>query len=62
MKTLTPNMPMFFLEQQKRQAAQPNTWRRDLWVAWCDLDWFELYTLSITFGSIVAFLLVELWG
>lgn len=61
MKILTPNMPMFFLER-KRQAAQPNTWRRDLWVAWCDLDWFELYTTCTVFGLLVAFFLVELWG
>lgn len=61
MKTMTPNMPMFFLER-KRQSLQPNTWRRDLWVAWCDLDWFELYTMCTVFGLLVAFLLVELWG
>ena len=59
MKTLTPNMPAFFLEQ-KRQAAQPNTWRRDLWVAWCDLGWFEQFTMGLFCGGIGVVLLV-LW-
>lgn len=59
MKTMTPNMPAFFLER-KRQAAQPNTWRRDLWVAWCDLGWFEQFTLSFVCGSLGVMWLV-LW-
>lgn len=54
--TGTMDLSRFLIEQQKR-AARPNTWRRDLWIQWSQLDWFEQLTMGTTMGVSVGMLL-----
>lgn len=55
--TGTMDLSRFLIEQQKR-AARPNTWRREVWLGWCQLDWFEQLTMG---GSILVTLVFLLW-
>lgn len=50
------DLSIFLIEQQKR-AARPNTWRRDLWLQWRQLDAFEFWTMGGTLLLAVGFLL-----
>lgn len=48
------SLPLFYLQKDVQQTAHPD---RPLWTDWCDLSWFEVITLGVTFGAILAFLL-----
>lgn len=49
----TPSIPLFYLARDIESVTRS----RPLWTDWCDLSWFEVITLGVTFGAILAFLL-----
>lgn len=51
------SMPLVYLQREVQHADE-----RPIWTNWCDLSWFEIITLGITFAFISAFLLVSIWG
>lgn len=53
----TPSIPLFYLARDIESVTR----LRPLWIDWCDLSWFEVITMGITFGCIAAFLLLSIW-
>lgn len=50
----TPSVPLFYLARDIDSITRS----RPLWTDWCDLSWFEVVTMGVTFGFIAAFLLL----